>query len=273
MNDLTPIRPLRVRHQNGARLVHVARVETLTPRMRRIVLAGPSLAGFVSAAADDHVKLFLPAPYQDRPILPTLGPNGPVFPEGATRPIGRDYTPRRFDEAALELTLDFVLHGDGPATSWAAQAQPGQHVGIGGPRGSFLTRDDASTLLLLAGDETAVPAIARRLEELPPGARAIALIEVADKAEQHHLPSAASTAITWLFRDGRPAGDPALLLAALRETTWPTGDLHAWMAGEIGSVRALRTHLMTERGLSRERVHASGYWKHGEAAAHTKLED
>jgi NADPH-dependent ferric siderophore reductase len=273
MNEITPIRPLRVRHQNGARLLHVSRVETLTPRMRRIVLAGASLAGFVSAAADDHVKLFLPAPGQDRPILPMLGPNGPVFPQGAARPIGRDYTPRRFDAAACELTIDFVLHGDGPATSWAAQASPGKCVGIGGPRGSFLTNDDAGTLLLLAGDETALPAIARRLEELPPGARAIALIEVADEAEQMHLPSAASTAITWLFRDGRPAGDPALLLAALRQTAWPTGDLHAWMAGEIGTVRALRTHLLTERGLSRDRVHASGYWKHGEAGAHTKVED
>lgn len=268
----TRSRPLRIRHETRTRLLQVARAETLTPRMRRVVLAGEALDGFVSAAADDHVKLFLPAPGQDRPMLPTLGPNGPVFPEGAVLPVARDYTPRRFDAQARELTIDFVLHGDGPATSWAAQARSGQWVGIGGPRGSFLAVDDCDCTLLV-GDETALPAIGRRLEELPTGARAIVLIEIASDAERRYLASAASLSVTWLPRNGAPAGRPDLLLGALAGLDWPPGEVHAWMAGEIGVIRRLREHLIHVRGLDRDRVRAAGYWRHGEAAAHERLED
>ncbi len=264
-------RGLRVRHQTRMRPLEVARVERLTPRMQRIVFGGAALDGFTSAAADDHVKLFLPAPGQDRPVLPSLGPNGPVFPEGAVRPVARDYTPRRFDAAARELIIDFVLHGDGPATHWAAQAQPGQQVGIGGPRGSFLPPD--ADCLLLVGDETALPAIGRRLEELPTGARAIVLVEVADESEERYLPSAASLSITWLPRAGAEAGLADLLLPALRALDWPSGAVEAWMAGETGVVRRLRTHLIEERGLARERIRASGYWRRGTAGQHDALED
>lgn len=265
-------RSIRVRHQTRIRLLHVVRAETLTPHMRRVVLGGAALEGFVSAAADDHVKLFLPAPGQDAPILPALGPNGPVFPDGAVRPIARDYTPRRFDPATGELTIDFVLHGDGPAASWAARAAPGQIVGIGGPRGSFLAPDDFDCYLL-AGDETALPAIGRRLEEMPTGARAIVLVEVADAAEQRYLPSAASLSVTWLSRHGAEAGSADLLLGALRDLEWPTGDIYAWMAGEIGVIRRLREHLITQRGIDRECIRASGYWQHGVAASHGRIED
>lgn len=274
----SPVRhgPLRVRHQARTRLLQVVRAETLTPHMRRVVLGGEALDGFVTAAADDHVKLFLPAPGQDEPILPTLTPNGPVFPDGAIRPIARDYTPRRFDPAANELTIDFVLHGDGPAASWAAQAGAGQVVGIGGPRGSFLAPDDFDCYLL-AGDETALPAIGRRLEELPTGARAIVLVEVADEAEQRYLPSAASLSVTWLSRRGTGAGRAELLLGALRDLEWPPcdgpGNIHAWMAGELSVIRQLREHLITQRGLGRDCIRASGYWQRGVVASHGQIED
>ena len=265
-------RAIRVRHQTRTRLLHVVRAEALTPHMRRVVLGGEALDGFVSAAADDHVKLFLPAPGQDAPILPTLGPNGPVFPDGAIRPVARDYTPRRFDPATRELTIDFVLHGEGPAASWAARARPGQVVGIGGPRGSFLAPDDFDCYLLV-GDETALPAIGRRLEELPTGARAVVIVEVADAAEQRYLPSAASLSITWLSRRGAEAGGADLLLGALRDLEWPPGDIHAWMAGETGVMRRLREHLIMQRGIDRDCIRASGYWQHGVAASHGRIED
>lgn len=267
----TRSRPLRVRHEPRTRMLQVARVEILTPHMRRVVLQGEALDGFASAAADDHIKLFLPAPGQDRPILPSLGPNGPVFADGAVRPIARDYTPRRFDARARELTIDFVLHGDGPATSWAAQARAGQMVGIGGPRGSFPAADDFDCYLL-AGDETALPAIGRRLEELPTGSRAVVLVEIAGPAEQRYLPSAASLSVSWLPRRGAAAGSTALLLRALRELDWPSGDVHAWMAGELGIIRQMREHLMSVRGLDRDRIRASGYWRHGLAASHESLD-
>src|SRR5215470_17078434 len=176
----------RVRHATKMRLLQVREVSRLTPKMVRIVVGGEALAGFVSAAHDDHVKLLFPQPGQDKPVLPTPTPNGPVYPEGAPRPAARDYTPRSYDAAANTLTIDFVLHGEGPATSWAAQAQPGHFLGIGGPRGSFIVPDDFDWYLL-AGDETALPAIGRRLEELPPGTHALVVVEVADAGEEQHF--------------------------------------------------------------------------------------
>src|SRR6516162_11123151 len=173
----------RVRHETKMRLLQVREVCHLTPKMVRIVVGGEALAGFISAAHDDHMKLFFPQPGQDKPILPTPSPNGPVYPEGAQRPAARDYTPRRYDVAANTLEIEFVLHGDGPATTWAARARPGDFLGVGGPRGSFIVPDDFDWYLL-AGDETALPAIGRRLEELPAGTRVIAVVEVANAREQ-----------------------------------------------------------------------------------------
>ena len=123
--DFLTREPLRLRHQLRLRLAQVTSVEAISPRMRRIALGGEELKGFASAAADDHVKLFFPDRGQDRPVLPSLGPNGPVFSDGAARPVMRDFTPRRFDPNAGELMIEFVLHGHGPASAWAEQARPG----------------------------------------------------------------------------------------------------------------------------------------------------
>ena len=271
MNSITRT-PLRVRHETKMRLVQVVRVDQISPRMCRIVFGGEALDGFTSVAADDHVKLFFPAPGQDKPALPVLGSNGPVFPDGAARPAARDYTPRRFDAEARELTIEFVLHGDGPATSWATQAKPGSWLGVGGPRGSFLVPEDFDAYVLV-GDETALPAIARRLEEMRAGTRAIVLIEVADRKEERYLPTAANASITWLHRNGIPAGGGTLLERALESTTLPKGDIHAWLAGEIDTIRRLRTHLVETRGLPRDQVRAAGYWRIGESNSHARLED
>jgi NADPH-dependent ferric siderophore reductase len=119
----------RVRHDTKLRLPEVKSVGRITPKMLRITVGGDELAGFVSAAHDDHVKLFFPQPGQAKPVLPTSSPNGPVYPADAPRPAARDYTPRRYDPAARTLAIDFVLHCDGPATSWAAQARPGDFLG------------------------------------------------------------------------------------------------------------------------------------------------
>jgi NADPH-dependent ferric siderophore reductase len=205
------------------------------------------------------VKLFFPAPGDHRPLFPEGGP-------------ARDYTPRRHDPVTRELTLEFVLHGDGPAAAWAAQAAPGQWLGVGGPRGSLLV-PETYDVWLLAGDETALPSIARRLEEMRPGARAIALIEVENAAEERHLPTAANAAITWLHRNGAPPGTTRLLDQALEALSLPSGDLHAWLAGEIDTARRLRTHLIDTRGIARADIKAAGYWRLGAAAAHGRIED
>jgi NADPH-dependent ferric siderophore reductase len=240
--------------------------------MCRITFGGSELEGFVSAAADDHVKLFFPASGQKQPVLPTLGRNGLVFPDDAARPIARDYTPRRFDPKNHELVIEFVLHGDGPASDWAAHAKPGQWIGIGGPRGSLIIPDDYDAYLL-AGDETALPAIARRLEEMPVGAAVFAVIEVADRREERHLPTAANAHITWLYRDCVSAGTPSLLETALKSLSLLHGDTHAWIACEIDVARRLRNYLIEDRGFPRSHIKAAGYWRNGESGAHARIEE
>src|ERR1700735_3881400 len=264
--------PRRVRHELKMRLTQVREVTHLTPKMARVVVGGEQLAGFVSAAHDDHVKLFFPQPGHDKPVLPTPTPNGPVYPEGAVRPAARDYTPRRYDPAANTLTIDFVPHGEGPAATWAAQARPGQFLGVGGPRGSFIVPDDFDWYLL-AGDETAVPAIGRRLQELPAGTRVIAVVEVADAGEEQKLDTRANLEMHWLHRTGAEAGNHLLLQRALTEFVLPPGEGYAWVAAEASAAKALRRYLVDQRGLPKDRVKAAAYWKQGAVAVHETYDD
>lgn len=257
----------RVMHELRARLLEVVATELLTPAMKRVVLTGDGLEGFRSPAPDDHVKLlFSPVPDQP-PALPRFEPGAPRYADGVTPPLSRDFTPRRFDVARPELTIDFVLHGTGPASSWAATAQPGALVGQVGPRGSLIVSGDVDWHLL-ASDEAGLPALARRLEELPPGARVDAFVEVADEAAQTELPTRADLRLTWLHRDGRPAGTTDLLEQALRAWDPPAGEGFAWAAAEAGAARALRRHLRDERGLPRAWTRVTGYWKRGAADHH-----
>src|SRR5690554_1079168 len=156
----------KVRHPIRTRRLEVRRVAELSPSMRRITLAGDDLAGFLSASFDDHVKLIVPEAAGEEPDVPAIGPEGMIFAEGRRKPAMRDDTPRRYDPASNELDIDFVLGHEGPATDWASQAKPGHPLGIAGPRGSFVVPMTFDWHLLI-GDETAIPAIARRLEELP----------------------------------------------------------------------------------------------------------
>ena len=262
----------RVRHELRRRVLEVRRVENVTPRMVRITLGGADLEGFHSPSFDDHMKLFFPAPGEAEPVMPTMGLNGPVLPEGAPRPAGRDYTPRRHDAGRGELSIDFALHAEGPATEWAASAAPGAKLGVGGPRGSLILPDDLDWYVL-AGDETALPAIGRRLEELPATARVIAVIEVADAAERQPLPVRPGLEIHWLERNGEPAGGAARLEAALSAIAIPAGEGHAWVACEAEVARRLRAVLTERHGLPKERVKAAGYWRRGAVALHEVVGD
>jgi NADPH-dependent ferric siderophore reductase len=179
----------------------------------------------------------------------------------------RDFTPRRFDPAAGELVIDFVVHGEGPASSWAAGAAVGALLGQGGPRGSLVVSDDFDWYLL-AGDESALPSIARRLEELPATARAIVIAEVADAAGELELATRAELELTWLHRDGAEPGSTDLLERAIRSLDLPGGEGFAWVAAEADSVRPLRSHLREERGLAKASTRITGYWKRGAADHH-----
>ncbi|UEP23837.1 siderophore-interacting protein [Burkholderia ambifaria] len=265
----------RVRHTLKFRLLQVVRVHAVTPHLLRVTLGGPDLADFESSSFDDHVKVFFPPPGAERPAMPTLGANGPEFPEGEPKPVARDFTPRRFDRAACELDLEFVLNHPGPASQWAAQARVGQWLGVGGPRGSFVVPIDFDWHLLI-GDDTALPAIARRLEQLPAGARAAVVLEVADRTAQIAFDTRADVHEIWRFRAEAEAeaADGDALLNAVRELPLPSsGDGYVWAAGEAQSMRAVRLHLTGERGIDKSRIRAAAYWKRGAAAVHETLED
>ena len=155
----------------------VVRTRAVTPRMQRVTVGGPGLEGFASRGVpDERVKLLLPQPGQERPALPVVDERGFGFAPGEERPTMRSFTLRRFDPATLELDLDFVTH-DGHASAWARAARAGDAVGIMGPAGGYEPGAGARHHLL-AGDETALPAIATILASLPAGTRADVLVEV-----------------------------------------------------------------------------------------------
>ncbi|MBB3228361.1 NADPH-dependent ferric siderophore reductase [Luteibacter sp. Sphag1AF] len=244
----------RVRHTLTLRRLTVKRVVDLTPHMRRITLEGRDLAGFTSASPDDHVKLFFPV--ADGSLNPpAFTPEGPVYPEGVHPSPARDYTPRRFDAAAGELDIDFVLHGEGPASTWAEKAQPGDLLGVGGPRGSLLIAADFDTYVMV-GDETALPAIGRWLEELPATAHAIVIADITATGEKQALTTSPRIDVRWIHGD-QPSQS---VENALRELS-PPGDTFWWVATESKRARALRQYLVEERGIDKDWVKATGYWK------------
>lgn len=257
----------RVRHELRLRLLEVVAVTDLTPRLRRVVLHG-DLDGFTSASPDDHVKLIFPRPGEEAVVLPELGARGIARPDGdaAAAPM-RDYTPRAFDPAAGTLTIDMVVHGDGPASTWAAGARPGAKLGQAGPRGSRVASDDFDWWLLV-GDETGLPAIARRLEELPADARATVLLEVDGPTDELTLDTSADVRLAWLHRSGAPAGTTTLLEDAVRDLALPVGDGFAWAGCEASAARRIRTHLREDRGLPKAYTKITGYWRLGSADHH-----
>lgn len=246
MTATTP-RIERVRYEIRRRALRVADVARLTPHMIRVTLRGEALADFASAAADDHIKLLLPGA------------------DGETEM--RDYTPRSFDIARRELVIDFVDHGAGPAASWARKAQPGDGLTIAGPRGSRVIAGDIRNWVFL-GDETALPAIGRFLEDLPAGSRAKAIIAVPDAADEQQLSSAADLDLLWLHRPLARAADPAPLLDALRALRLAP-DTFVWIAAEANVARALRGHLLGQ-GHPPAWLRAAGYWVEGQADASDK---
>jgi NADPH-dependent ferric siderophore reductase len=241
----------RVTHEIKRRRLQVLRVVDITPRMRRITLGGPELAGFVSLGSDDHIKLLFPQNAAEQAALQS--PTFTVKGDGP-QPAMRDYTPRRFDLDLGELDIDFVLHGDGPASTWAQQAQPGQHLYIGGPRGSLIVPDIFDSYLLI-GDETALPAIGRRLEELPAGRKVLAVIEIADLAERQTLESAAEVDIIWVVRGQDD------LLKCVRNLTLPSGTLYSFVATETKLSRQVRRVLLDTHQVDEDFLKAVGYWR------------
>jgi NADPH-dependent ferric siderophore reductase len=243
----------------------VTSVVDVTPTVRRVLLHGSPEA---VAAAGPTVALLVPRVDDPAPRWPGIARDGRiVWPTGSHGVSLRSYTARRQDPAGSAVEIDFVLHGDGPAAAWAAAARPGAVLGVAGasPLG-----DRPARSLLLAGDETALPAITRILATADPGTRGLALIEVAGGAEEQPVPAPSGVEIRWLHRDGIPPGESTLLSDAVAALERPAGnDLFAWVAAESGAVRAIRADLRGRWGLTRAQHHAIGYWRRGRAMSPT----
>jgi NADPH-dependent ferric siderophore reductase len=247
----------------AARRLDVLNVLRISPHFARITLGGAQLDGFVSASFDDHFKLMLPAKGQAL-VLPAFGPNGPEWPSDMVRPIMRDFTPRFHDPIKRELDVEFALHGEGPAADWAAQAAKGQSVGVGGPRGSFIIPVDYDWHVLI-GDETALPAISRRLEELPRGAIVFAVLLVADPADRRVFHTHADLTEQWVH-------DTDDLITAVRRLAVPEGEGFGWAAGEAKTVASVRQVLCETHGMQKDHLRTAAYWKRGAAAHHETIE-
>src|SRR5215469_1848612 len=152
------------RRRKPLRRAEVVSVSRITPRLVSVLVSGEGLEVFADAAPTSHLKVFLPAPGQDAPLLPEFLPEGQVLPDDA-RPSVRTYTPRRFDAATGPLEIQFVLHGAGPASEWAERASAGDKLAVAGPGGRFVMDNDAERWWI-AGDESAIPAVATLLEAL-----------------------------------------------------------------------------------------------------------
>jgi NADPH-dependent ferric siderophore reductase len=231
----------------------------VAPHMRRLTFCGDDIARF--ASDDDlHVRMYFPPEGIEKPEWPRPAPDGrTLWPEPERRPATRYYTIRRIDIDSGEIDIDFVLHDHaGPGSIFATNARPGAICGMAGPLGRNVR---PARWLLLVGDETALPAIARILECLPSTTSGHAFIEVADSADEVPLAAPSGIAITWLHRNGASPGSTNLLIDAVRTVHWPNhADVFAWIACEARAVRAIRDHLRKARNLAREQHLAVAYW-------------
>ncbi|BAL91872.1 putative siderophore-interacting protein [Actinoplanes missouriensis 431] len=249
-------RPARPAHQGV-----VTRVEQLTPHMVRVVVGGDVLTRIEAGQFTDHyIKVLFPQPGVDYPEPFEMGVIRETMPRD-TWPVVRTYTVRKWLPEIPEMWVDFVVHGDsGIAGPWAAHAKPGDPFRFMGPGGGYTPSTDADWHLL-AGDESALPAIAATLEGMPEGARVRAFLEVEGPDEEQKLPTPADADITWLHRGARPVG--SLLCPAVRGAALPEGRGQAFVHGEANFVRDLRGYLRLERGMTLDQLSISGYWRNG----------
>lgn len=239
----------------------MARTERLTPHLVRLTLVGPALAGLPVGLPAASIRLLLPPAGADEVVLPTWNGNEFLLDDGR-RPVIRTFTPRRHDDAALELDVDVVLHERGAVAAWAAAAVRGDPVAVSGTGRGYAV-DEGATAFLLGGDESAIPAISVLLEALPAAAAVDVLVEVARPDARLELPTHPGAAVTWCDREAGAGPGDALQAAIVGTDLAP--DVRVWVAGEAAAVQRIRRHLFDERGLTRDRAHVRGYWKRDRA--------
>ncbi|NUT02604.1 MAG: siderophore-interacting protein [Hamadaea sp.] len=284
--------------------VRVVRVTPLSPSFVRVTLGGESLRDFADNGYDQRFKLILPLPgrgVRDLPVTADWYAQWRALPAERQNPI-RTYTVRAVRTEAAEVDFDVALHGvTGPASRWASEVKPGDELAVYGPDASYggvhggIDFHPPAVLgsVLLAGDETAVPAIAGILERLPADAQGVALMEVPVSSDHLPIAAPAGVTVTWLPRDGAAHG--VRLIAAVRaaaermlpvpvgagastledvdvdqQLLWEVPEVvpdgrYAWLAGEAGVIKTLRRALVTDYGLDRGSVAFMGYWRQGKA--------
>ncbi len=209
--------------------------------MQRITFGGAGLDGFPEDVASAYLKL--------------------SFPLDEAR-VTRSYTVRKYDPGAGELEMDFVVHGDaGPASRWAVQASVGDTIAAGGPGPKKLV-NLAGDWFLVLGDMSAMPAIGANLEHMPKDAVGYALIEILEEADRQELSAPPGVELRWLVNPD-PARSAGVVMEAVRSLEWRSGRCEAWVAGELDTVRSVRSYLRNERGLPRAQMYASSYWQRG----------
>lgn len=262
--------PERVRYDIRFRQLHVITTEKFHPKFIRITVGGTDLEGFDSRGFDDHVKLFFPDPVTGKMILPQMGENGLVWPEGA-RPVARDFTPLTYNKAAQTLTIDFAIHSGGPAIEWALHAKPGDVLGVGGPRGSFIVPKEYDWHILI-GDETAFPAISKRLAELPNDVHVIVVAETDQENHQFLFSDHGQINVHWAYHNQKTHPED-VLVNALKTIALPKeGTGFIWAACEAASTKQIRDYFREIAIASPKNTRISAYWKQGQENTHDTLE-
>jgi NADPH-dependent ferric siderophore reductase len=234
-------------------------VAPVTPRLTRVTLAGPELAGLAVDEPAASVRLLIPSPGATALVMPAWNGNEFRLPDGS-RPAIRTLTPLRFDPTAHRLDVEIVVHEDGPLAAWAQAATSGTEAALSGTGRGYPIDPDAASFVL-GGDESAIPAISQLLEVLPPDKPVRVLIEVAAAAARLDLPKHPGATVQWYdLAAGAPPGDT--LVAAVTTADVPPGT-KIWAAGEAAAMQRIRRHLLEERNLPRSDTWIRGYWKHG----------
>ncbi len=232
------------------RVLRVQGAEQVTPRMRRVSLTSPELAGFGSKPGQDMVLM---------------------LPDGSEMLGRRHYSIRRFDEGARRVDIDVVLHSNSsPGARWAITAKPGDEVLTFGPRGRNVIHPGADWRLFV-GDESTLPPIFAMLETLPAGSKAHAFLEVQSDEDRQPLQTAGDVELTWLSRNGAPAGPSSpRLIGAIAGFQLPAGVGHAYVLGETSTIRRQR-HELIAKGLPKDQIFGEGYWRPGRVGGHDHL--
>lgn len=258
----TGLRAEKVGYPIGVRATEVVRTAMVGTGLLRVTLGGVGTEGFEAHAPDEHVKLIFPDP--DGTLrLPER--NGAMLRWPRPALVSREYTVRRYDPVTGEIDIDIAPHDGGLASDWAHEARPGDIMHIAGPPGGLIVPYTYDRYLL-AGDITALPAIARRLEELPGSAKGWAFVEVADAAQEIELSAPEGVEVCWLHRGDLPAGTGDALERAVTAVTVPEGErAYVWVAGEAGQIKPLRRWVRDALHLDRADHDITGYWKRGVA--------